>query len=281
MQLNYEFLASKNVDSVIVNLREYGVAIIPNYLSSNVISKLNTEFHKALYQESSAVYSNMQHPTNVEGRAARLALRDRRAVIEFSTISEVFNDQFMKDVADSYYSPASYSFNESVFITNEFPSETQILPWHFDRVQSLKFWVNLTDTTKRNGAMEYCPGSHWEGRYRAGFHLSQGVGVEDIPNDLEECLIRNPVTLELNAGDLMIFDADGFHRGGVVEKGGERRVLRAHTYPVGRRYGDKLFSAGWWLSSCFNLNKWTGNASKRILGAKIEDNTINRKKNNI
>jgi len=221
MKQNYEFISSKNTCSVIHNLRKYGITIIPNYLKHEVLERLNKEFHDSLYEGSESVYSNEKHPTNVNGRAARLNPRDRHAVMEFPTISDVFNDEFMKDIADSYYSPAAYSFNESVFVTNEFQCETQILPWHFDRVQSLKFWVNLTDTAKSNGAMEYCPGSHWEGRYRAGYHLSQGVGVEDIPNDLEEFLIRNPVSLELNAGDLMIFDADGFHRGGIVGEGGK------------------------------------------------------------
>ncbi len=183
-------------------------------------------------------------------------------------------------MAEDYFSPHKIDFNDEVFITHEKPCEKPILPWHFDRVQSLKFWINLTDTTKENGAFEYCPGTHWEGHYRAGFHLSQGGAVENIPNDIDPDLVRNPVSIELKAGDLLIFDPDGFHRGGIVQPGQERRVLRGHTHPKGqRRYGDKPLSSGWWLRSFLNLNKWAGHASTRILGDKIQDQTINRNQN--
>lgn len=281
MNLNYEFLSDRTIGSAINNLKKFGITVIPSYLSTDIITDLNKEFTDALYNDSKSIYANEKHPTNTDGRAARLDPNHEAARSEFPNIYSVFQDAFMKALVERYYAPHKYSFNESVFLTNEFPCEAQILPWHFDRVQSLKFWFNLTDTTKSDGAMEYCPGTHWEGRYRAGFHLSQGVGVEDIPNDIDEDLIRNPVSIELNAGDLMVFDADGFHRGGLVAKGGERRVLRAHCYPEGRRYGDKRFSAGWWQKSPLNINKWFKSSSSRVIGEGIQETTVNRKKHNI
>jgi len=281
MDIKFDFVADKTVDSVIFNLKKYGIAVVPGYLADDVVQKLNVEFEKSLVEDAQSTYAHSKHPTNVDGKAARLNPWHPEAKNEFPVIASVFHDEFMQKIADAYYAPHPYSFNEAVFITNEFPCEVQILPWHFDRVQSLKFWFNLTETTKSNGAFEYCPGTHWEGRYRAGYYLSQGVGIEDIPNDIEDDLIRNPVPLEVNAGDLVIFDADGFHRGGVVDTGGERRVLRAHTYPKGRRYGDKLFSEGWWVRSPLNINRWFKSATTRILGDRIQERTVNRKKHDI
>jgi hypothetical protein len=281
MKNRYQFLSERTVDAVIVQLKKHGIALVPNYLSSNVLKKLNLEFERSLTENSLSVYARSKHPTNTRGKAARLNPWHKEAMNEFPEISSVFRDEFMRDIAQSFYAPYPFIFNEAVFITNEFPCEVPILPWHFDRVQSLKFWFNLTDTTKHNGAFEYCPGTHWEGRYRAGYYLSQGVGIEDLPNDIDEDLIRNPVTLELKAGDLLIFDPDGFHRGGIVEEGGERRVLRAHTYPKGRRYGDKLFSAGWWIRSPLNLNRWFKSSTSRILGDRIQETSVNRKLHNI
>lgn len=280
MEYAYEFIADRTVDSVIKQLKRYGITLVPNYLGEALLPQINEEFGRSLTEKAQSVYAQSKHPTNIDGKAARLNPWHQEAMEEFPGIAGVFKDEFMQSIADAYYAPHPYSFNEAIFITNEFPSKVPILPWHFDRVQSLKFWFNLTDTTKHNGAFEYCPGSHWEGRYRAGFHLSQGVGVQEIPNDIDEDLIRNPVALELNAGDLLIFDADGFHRGGVVEAG-ERRVLRAHTYPKGRRYGDKLFSAGWWVRSPLNINRWFKSATSRILGEKIQEGTLNRHQHDI
>jgi hypothetical protein len=277
----YEFSSNRDINKALLQLKKYGITLIPNYLSSKKLITLNSEFEDSLHKPSESIFLNECHPTNTDGKVARLNPRHTKAGEEFPAIASVFQDSFMQEIADQYYSPYPYSFNETVFITNEFSSETQILPWHFDRVQSLKFWFNLTDTTVNNGAMEYCPGTHWEGRYRAGYHLSQGVGVEDVPNDIDDSLIHNPVSIELNAGDLMIFDADGFHRGGLVGQSGERRVLRAHTYPSGRRYGDKIFSPGWWVRSPLNINKWFGSSTSRVVGTRIQESTINRNKNNI
>ncbi len=277
----YAFIAERTIDSIIGRLKKYGIAVVPGFLDATKVEDLNVEFNRTLTQDSSSVYSRNRHPNNLKGKVARLDPRHSKAMREFPAITSTFSSEFMRQIADAYYAPHAYSFNEAIFITNEFESPVNILPWHFDRVQSLKFWFNLTDTKKENGAFEYCPGTHWEGRYRAGYHLSQGCAIVDIPNDIDDELIRTPVTLELNAGDLLIFDADGFHRGGVVQSGKERRVLRAHTYPTGRRYMDRMFSRGWWISSPMNINRWLKSSTTRILGDKIKETTINRYKHDI
>lgn len=277
--MNASFVLGEQPDvgQILEVLKREGIALVPGFLPAERMGALNAEFLRALDEPTQSVFSRKKHPNNEQGRTARLATWHEAALREFPEIAEVFRSDFMRRIADGYYAPHKYSFNEAVFITNEFADPNPILPWHFDRVQSLKFWFNLTDTTRENGAFEYCPGTHWEGRYRAGYHLSQGVPVEDIPNDIDEALIRHPVSLELKAGDLLIFDADGFHRGGVVQPGHERRVLRAHTYPTGRRYGDRRFSPGWWLSSPLNINRWFRGASSRILGDRVQEKTLNRK----
>jgi hypothetical protein len=278
MQTEYEFSVETSELSEILNkLRVYGLCHIPSYLSQNQLDILNKEFENVLSSDSSSVYGKSAHPRNEYGRTARFLPWHTSAKEDFPLMASVFTSEFMSRVAKQYYQPQDVDINDEVFITYEKASEKAILPWHFDRVQSLKFWFNLTDTTAENGAFEYCPGTHWEGHYRAGFHLSQGVPVEKIPNDIDDDLIRNPITIDLKAGDLLIFDPDGFHRGGFVLPGKERRVIRGHSHPKnGRRYGDRPLSAGWWLTSIFNINKWVGSASHRILGKDIEDKTKNR-----
>lgn len=276
----YKFSCNRDLDKVIETLHRDGIAHVSNFIEADKLLNLNQEFTRVLIEPSDSILAQTGHPRNPEGRTARLSPWHPKALIDFPEISALFRDEFMQEVADAYYSPHKVDVNDEVFITHEKPAELPILPWHFDRIQSIKFWFYLTDTTVENGAFEYCPGTHWEGHYRAGFHMSQGCGVEDIPNDIDEQLIRNPISLELKAGDLLIFDSDGFHRGGFVQPGNERRVLRGHTHLSGvRRYGDRPLSAGWWLKSVFNINKWVGNASKRALGERMEDQSINRKKN--
>lgn len=278
----YFFTCDKDSDEIIETMRRYGISHVPGFISEQNLVQLNDEFLRVLTDKSSSILAQTGHPRNPEGRTARFTPWHQSALIDFPAITGLFLDEFMQEVANAYYYPHKVDVNDEVFITHEKPAEQPILPWHFDRVQSIKFWVYLTDTTVENGAFEYCPSTHWEGHYRAGFHLSQGCAVEDIPNDIDEELVRNPVSLELKAGDLLIFDSDGFHRGGVVQPGYERRVLRGHTHLSGvRRYGDRPLSSGWWQKSIFNINKWTGNASKRVLGDRVQDQSINRKRNKL
>jgi len=46
--------------------------------------------------------------------------------------------------------------------------------------------------------------------------------------------------ITVSAGDLVIFDSAGFHRGGKVDEGHERYVLRGHSHPADvKKYGQK------------------------------------------
>ena len=132
-----------------------------------------------------------------------------------------------------------------------------ILPWHYDRWQTLKFWIYLEDADAKDGAFEYCPGSHWQGRYRASYNMAIAKRINDLPNDIPYYRVSNPITVASNAGDMFIFDPDEFHRGGVVAKGHERKALKIDTYPKGRRNSfDALFSKGWMLTSVINIAKF-------------------------
>jgi hypothetical protein len=111
--------------------------------------------------------------------------------------------------------------------------------------------------------------------------MATGTAVRDIPNDVPDHRIQNPVTLEAKAGDLIIFDPDGFHRGGVVKPGHERKVIRADTFPKNaRKYSDLPFTGGWWLRSNLNFAKWFKSKSTRTLGNLTNDKTQTRERRN-
>jgi len=115
-----------------------------------------------------------------------------------------------------------------------------------------------------NRAFEYCPGAHWEVRYRVGYHASHhGCPVVDIPSDL------------------LIFDASGLHRGGLVREGGERRVLRAHTYLTECCYINRLFLSICWANSPLNINRWSKSSTTWVLGDEIQETTSNRYQHDI
>ena len=275
-----KFVTEKDVDSVLHKLRRYGLSIVPNYLDENLIKTLKTEFDKAIITDHSSISEKYDHPTNENGKVTRISAYHKNAKKEFPSIINLFFDPFMENISKLFFSPHKFDFNEVIICSHELSSKKKILPWHFDRIQSLKFWFYLNNVSDKNGSLKYSPGSHWEGKYRAGYHLLQGKTVGDIPNDIDDDLIQNPISINLNAGDLLIFDSDGFHAGGVVKSGNERKVLRAHTYPSQfRKYKDKIFSKGWWLTSRLNLSKIFSSKGMRVIGSKMKDKTINRREN--
>ena len=179
-----------------------------------------------------------KHVTNESGITQTIDPDIAKAKDNLSNIEAVFRGSFMNDLCNEYYKPLEYTLNPEVLVSHLKESKNRILPWHFDRLQTLKFWIYLTDTGSENGAMEYCPGTHWEGRYRSQFHLSIGDLIREIPNDIPEERI-NGMIIDCKAGDLMIFDPDGFHRGGIIKPGRERFHLRGDSFPNARRkHGD-------------------------------------------
>lgn len=243
MNINLE---SKNeTTEVILNLKKYGITVVRGYVNKIILDSLCCEFNKTFSSTDSSIFMKHRHPTNLNGVVVR-AKRKQMSNEEFPTIKSIFSSSFMNSIVQKYYEPYEYKLNDDIFITHEKGCEVPILPWHYDRVQSLKFYIYLDDTTADNGAFEYVPGSHNEGHYRANYHLLKGFKVSELPNDIPEDEILYPVTINGKAGDLIIFDPDGFHRGGIVQDGEQRRIMRGHSHPVGdkteRLLGDFIKS---------------------------------------
>jgi len=184
---------------------------------------------------------------------------------EHSILHQIFSNPHMAKLARDYFG-TQIQLNDSIFFTHEIEADNPILPWHFDRQQSLKFYINLVDVDESNGAFEYDIGSHREGHFRANYYILMGTPIGEIPNDIPENELRNPTVISAKAGDLVIFDPDGFHRGGIVSPGRERKVVRGHTHPIPNRlYKAKPFSKNWWLQTPLNIASWLAPSCSRIL----------------
>ena len=259
------FESINNTEEITSQLKNQGIAIIDSYLSGKDIIELKQLFYKCFQVTDPGIVKKHQHPVNEAGKVVRI--KRERLSNAFQGIKGIFGSRMMGKILENYYAPNKCSLNDDVFLTHEKTSEKNILPWHFDRQQSLKFLIYLTDTNKQNGAFEYCPGSHMEGHFRANYYILRGYSLKDLPNDIPDDEIRNPKVISAKAGDLIIFDADGFHRGGIVSPDNERLVIRGHSHPLPKKgYQARLFSREWWLQTPFNMGKLFGSGVGRTLG---------------
>ena len=103
---------------------------------------------------------------------------------------------------------------------------------HFDRIYTFKYFIYLTDVNENCGPFSVVPKSHIKGKE---LRLQTKGEYEELKNRI---LLDYPdlgytsdevVPVLGNAGDLMIFDTDLFHLGGVVKENNERLIIRGHT----------------------------------------------------
>jgi len=182
----------------------------------------------------------------------------------YETIGTTFTCNFMKSVASKYFK-CDHHLNDEVFLTHEQPSETELLPWHFDRRHALKFYINLVDVDETHGAFSYDIGSHREGHFRANYYMLSGTKVAKIPNDIPIEELHRPTAIVTKAGSLVVFDTDGFHKEGLLTEG-ERKIIRGHSHAKPLiKYNAKIFGAHWWLQTPLNIVKFLKNRAIRNL----------------
>jgi hypothetical protein len=219
---------NKDENLIIEGLTKFGIVKIKNFLNYNDCKKLKDTSLFLLSNNDPSIRSKHDHENNKNGLNVNI---DPNILSKSSKIlNKIFNCKFLRKISKSYYSPNKYNHNKDIMLVSLKKDKKEILPWHFDRKQSLKFWIYLTETNKKNGAMEYSPGTQWEGRYRANNHIMSGETLRSLRNDVNKERLLVKTVLKGGPRDLFIFDSDGFHKGGNISSG-KRLVIRSHSYP--------------------------------------------------
>lgn len=242
------FPKSTPLPQILDAIDEFGVLIIPDFLNAEKVTGLTEEFLRFFETEAACVQ-------RLEYKAGR-AVSVRRSQLDttlFPLTAEVFGAEYMERCTDRYYRGKPHLTNFEIFCTHDQPREEPINPIHFDKLQSLKFFLYLKDTTAKNGAFDCAPGSHHAARKIADRHLRRGGRMKEIPNQQLPPEGLPLIPIEGPAGAMIIFTTDAYHRGGIVSPGTERFVMRGHCRsqpaPV---YEPTRGSRQWWRESAFN-----------------------------
>jgi len=223
MNIKYDFDfadITKTLDVVDI-VKEYGICRIPNYLKAEITSKLKSEALELVTNEPDDGYEF--------GKATRF----QRHLNTMPTIGEVFSNVEMSKISQLYMGP--HNLNSDIFITHDYKHDNGLARngfLHFDRIYTFKFFIYLTDVDEDCGPFSVVPKSHVKGKQLR----SQTRGeYEELKNRI---LLDYPdlgytsdevVPILGNAGDLIIFDTDLFHLGGVVKENNKRLIIRGHT----------------------------------------------------
>ena len=224
MSIKYDFDFGDITKTLeIVNIvKDYGICRIPNYLDSDILSKVKADALELVTNEPLDDYEF--------GKATRFV----RQQTNKTTIRDVFGSGDMDNISKAYLG-RSHDSNREVFITHDYKHDNGLARngyLHFDRIYTFKYFIYLTDVNENCGPFSIVPKSHIKGKQLRKDITGQYTEQKNrILLDYPELgyAAEDVVPMLGNAGDLMIFDTDLFHMGGVVKENNKRLIIRGHT----------------------------------------------------
>jgi hypothetical protein len=210
------------------HVRRWGIVVFPGLFQGDRLARLNAEFDLMMGLRERLGFAVDAYDNLVNIRV----IRDRLPLEAFPTTSATFAETFMDQTAAAYFGDGAYRLNGEIFVTalaeTIGPQHAPPFALHFDKRQVLKFFVYLSDTDERNGAMRVLPGSNLRNRETRERAMREAA-IDDIANVLPE-----PQTPSIPicgpAGTMFVFDTDVCHGASVVGPGQRRRTMRGHTH---------------------------------------------------
>ncbi|MDC0883347.1 hypothetical protein OAP65_04590 [Litorivicinus sp.] len=184
---------------------------------------------------SNTDFLKVKHPNLVE--ADQFSCKDTEA--NFSLLEHTFDLSFVERLGDEFFGQEQLGCH--VHVTNFVGNNGTVLPWHFDRLQTIKLWIYLEPVDDdRSGALKVMLGTHFETRALVQASVNGGVSLEHVSNDLNESRAAKLDGVSVFGGieDLYIFDPGIYHTGSVLEAGRRRKVFRLDIFPLRRRDFD-------------------------------------------
>ena len=207
------FANKKNIKKELKDIHDNGFLIVRDYLKKDKCNSLINDFKENLSNEK-VWRDDVQSDTRIFGI-------ERKA----PDFDEIFNTPELNQIYNSYIS----STQKSIILCNHIIPKKENKGsgggWHRDSMhrRQLKFIIYLNDTKTENGCFQYLPKSHKIiEKYRINRTLSKPLGSYRYSQDEIEKLSRSGYevsNLEGNAGDLLIVDTSGIHRGHPISKG--------------------------------------------------------------
>lgn len=205
-------------DSMLDILKDEGVFVIPNYLNFEATKKLSDEVDQLLEK------SKLPYKFGKYYRSSNIN--------EHFEINNVFDKSWMKKLSLKYHPNKPYG--QSVVVTHEYikTKDWERQAWlHFDKQNSLKFFMYLNDVTKGGGELTVCPKSHKIG---SSLRKKWSDSEYEANRKLEESNINIVNEFDVSPiiekrGTLIVFDTDTFHKGGIVTENKERKIIRIHN----------------------------------------------------
>lgn len=221
--------AGEKADNILDTVKDRGFYILPSVISTELISKMRVEFRAIIDQRREDFFAVDEHEGSVCVRMKPFFTLSN--LLDFPTIYAFYNSGIFRAMTKQYYQADNL---DSEYITEIFVHETPETndplsgTLHWDRAQTLKFWVYLDDVPESAGPMLVEENSTERNRkLRIKMYSEKTNLVGGVDNVLGQTT-NNIVPMSAPAGSILIHNTDASHGASNVETGMVRQIIRGH-----------------------------------------------------
>tara|TARA_R110002110_G_scaffold2830_1_gene14155 strand:+ start:85984 stop:86772 length:789 start_codon:yes stop_codon:yes gene_type:complete len=227
INFNDEYL---NIWKAIANqVREDGFVLLESIVGKEFMHAFRNEFKRMIATNSSTKYAVDRHEGSICIRVKPIQSLNKN---DFPMIHAFYHMDIFKKISEAFYGVENHkiSINNEIFI-HQTPATNDPLSGklHWDRAQTLKFWLYIDDLMPEAGPMAIIKGSSKENRKTRIKMTSKSKSLKGGEDNLVQSQSHNKVVLSGLAGSILIHDTDASHGATPVSPGYIRRIIRGHT----------------------------------------------------
>jgi Phytanoyl-CoA dioxygenase (PhyH) len=209
--------------------KDQGYVLIPDVFQGALLTQLQSEFAHFIANTDKSPYQVDRHDGAV---CIRVKPRDSMDAGLYPATSAFYGSRLLLEIATLFYGvdDSHIQFNNVIFV-HETPATKEPLSGklHWDRSQTLKFWIYLDDIPPEAGPMQILPGSGNKNRLEREDKRKDGDKLTGGLDNLADTLTPDAIQLTGTAGSILIHDTDASHGATPVSTGFTRKIMRGHT----------------------------------------------------
>jgi hypothetical protein len=215
-------------------VRKKGYILFKDVLSRTLMDKMSQEFRSIIDYKRNDFSGLDLHDGSVCVRVKPLL--NIQNLFQLPTILSFYNTDSFRAITNEFYgdSEGRIEYMSEVFV-HETPETKEPLSGklHWDRAQTLKFWVYVDDVPEEAGPMLIEPDSTNRNRdLRKQLVEQSKVGLKGGKDNLVMDPFEELIALSAGKGSILIHDTDASHGASEVRPGFTRMIVRGHCRQV-------------------------------------------------
>jgi len=242
---------SLDKNTILDILNEYGMCILPNYISNDICDTVKKQCIERVEIEEDTDFPDGSYRRFDGENVSPLAKGQDKRVYHVDCFNESMlkykKDPFIRSICEQYMSnnKSHYSVHVQIYDRNNIPNDLTRGP-HLDSFETntFKAFLYLDDVTLNDGPTSYILKTHKDIKLRetkkisppSPKYLDNPKNTSTHPTnftleELGEERINNWVKVTGNKGDVILFDTWGVHCGTNIGKDGDRHVVVNYYKP--------------------------------------------------